>query len=144
MHNDPAEGINSEIDEVAAYEANHASNQRGAVIGVVVVLAVPLLCMAYGLFSPSEQAYRDGHKATARVVSIEDTGNRSNDNPQVRLLLEVKPDDSKPYRVPVRKVVSVVDLPHYQPGALLSVKIHPTDRQTVVVIGPQQRPPSAP
>ena len=130
-----------EREEGPSYERHHESNQKGVIVGVVIVIVLPFLFMAWWALSPTEQARREGAAATARVLRVKDTGNRFNDNPQVSLLLEVQPEQGEPWNVQVREVISVVELPRYQEGAVLDVRVHPDDRSIVVILGPKRGEP---
>ena len=73
--------------------------------------------------------------ASARILEIIDTGNRYNANPVVRLKLEVQPENAFPYHAEVKSVVSVVDLPAFQPNAVIRVKYKQSKPSDVIVIG---------
>jgi hypothetical protein len=65
-----------------------------------------------------------GAERSGKVVHIEDTGNRFNDDPVVIVTLEVE-EKGKKYRSEVKDAISPVYLPRFQPGATVKVWINP-------------------
>lgn len=110
------------------------------IIGAVLIL-VMIVVMGYAVLSQSKkQAAQDeilqrGEEASARIVSVTDTGSRYNNNPEVIMKLEVQPEKGSPFPAEVRTVISMVDLPGYQTGATLRVKFDPAHRDSVVIVG---------
>lgn len=84
--------------------------------------------------SKIEAARREERIALARVLSIRETGTRINEQPICVIQLLVALDSGRRYRTSVRELVSVVDLPRMQPGAVLVVAQLAADRPEVVVI----------
>jgi len=78
---------------------------------------------------------KDEVAASARILEINDTGNRNNSNPVVQLKLEVQQENALPYKAEVTSVVSVVDLPAFQPGAVIRVKYRKSKPADIIVIG---------
>jgi hypothetical protein len=110
------------------------------IIGVILVLVVFVLA-GIMIMTGSKREARDariekhGVGAPAQILSIVDTGSRYNNNPEVILKLEVRPEKGTPFPAEVRTVVSMVDLPGYQPGVMLRVKYDPDNTANVVILG---------
>jgi hypothetical protein len=110
------------------------------IIGVILVLVVFVMA-GIMIMTGSKREARDaeiekhGVAASARILSIVDTGSRYNNNPEVILKLEVRPDKGTPFPAEIRTVISVVDLSGYQPGVMLRVKYDPADTAQVIILG---------
>lgn len=74
-----------------------------------------------------------GFSARAEVLEIWDTGVKLNDDPVVGFRLRVMLDDGSSYEATTKNVVSILQIPQIQPGAILLVKVHPDDRQRVAL-----------
>jgi hypothetical protein len=68
-----------------------------------------------------------GRAAQAKVLKIWDTGITVNNDPVVGFLLEVRPNDRPPYQAETKALISRLDIPQIQPGAVLPVKFDPDD-----------------
>ena len=84
-------------------------------------------------------AWRTGQPATARVVSVRDTGGSINDHPKVDLELEVGRPDGTTSTVTTRLYVARLAVPRVQPGCEIEVRIDPErpDAPNAVVIDPE-------
>ena len=98
-------------------------------------VAVLVLCIISGCFMADrisgEGEAREiralGQPAQAKVLKIWDTGITVNNDPVVGFLLEVRPDDRPPYQAETTALISRLDIPQIQPGAVLPVKFDPND-----------------
>lgn len=95
-------------------------------------------------FKPMLNASRlqkTGIPGTARIVEVRDTGVTINNNPQVKLIVEVKNSFGQRYNATIRTLVSRINPFAYQPGMEVPVKIDPKNEQNVVLdySGAQQR-----
>ena len=127
-----ADGAAAASDSAAA-----EPNARGA-IGYVVMM---LLLAAFFAFGPilcgdshEDRIRRDGTVATARVTKIVPTGVYYNDQPRVRISLEVTPQGREPFDANVVLFMSPVHLPRYQPGAVIDVRFDPEKQADVVFV----------
>lgn len=84
-----------------------------------------------------------GVAADAKIISVIETGTRINDDPLVTFILEVRPKHQPAFVGEVDKVVSVLQIPLYQPGNLIRVKHIPGTEQ-IAVIGPASGAASEP
>jgi hypothetical protein len=114
----------------------------GGAVALAVVTIVGVLVMR-GKAAAREDAARaelwqHGTPTRARVVDLKTTGTRINQSPEVDLELEVTLPDQAPYRVTVRRYISVLSVPRVQPDCMLDVRVDPNDR-TKVAIDPALR-----
>jgi hypothetical protein len=75
-----------------------------------------------------------GVTATATIVSIRDTGTRINDNPVIAMQLQVQPSGAPSFQAEVKETVSILQIPHFQPGAHLEVKYDPGQPANVAIV----------
>ncbi len=113
---------------------------------LVVVLGLLVLAGAVYLFvvrpgaadsfdlGHTQRTFQTGMPASAKVLSLRDTGGRLNSNPAIEFQLEVQPPDGHSYTATTRAIISTVDLPRFQPGARISVKFDPSDRSSVAIV----------
>lgn len=113
---------------------------------ILVMVFVPMAVMLGVFFIPEMLREREekrvlkvGVEADAVIVHLEDTGNRHNSNPEVEIHLDVKPQGKKAYRATVRRILSPVEMPNYQPGTEARVKYDPDKPQSVALIGLKQK-----
>lgn len=76
---------------------------------------------------------KTGIPGTARILEVKDTGVTINNNPQVKLLLEVKNNLGQRYNTECRVLVSRINPGAYQAGMELPVKIDPNNEKNVVL-----------
>lgn len=107
------------------------------VMGLSFVGTSLALFAIYGLFSRSarkrQRLQAIGKQAPAYVVSVEDTGVTVNDNPRIRVNLQVQPSDEPQFEVTTTMLVSRLAIP--QAGTTVSVKYDPDDHESIVFDG---------
>ncbi|MFL7792071.1 MAG: hypothetical protein AB8I69_08030 [Anaerolineae bacterium] len=101
----------------------------GITIGITW-LAIRLVRKAMG---PDRSILQNGIAAKAQILSVQQTGVMVNYQPQIAFLLEVYPPGDAPYQVQTKAVIPMVNIPQFQPGTEVPVKIHPTDPTKVVL-----------
>ena len=74
-----------------------------------------------------------GLPATATVLQIWETGVRVNNNPVVGFLLEVHAEGMEPYQAETKALISILQIPQIQPGAVLKIKYDPEDPSRVAL-----------
>jgi hypothetical protein len=97
---------------------------------------VIMLIVFYVIFAPMLAQHRileSGVPGRAKILDIQPTGTIVNDQPKVRIFLEVYPQQEEKYEAKVEMVISPVYLPQFQPGAELIVKIDPNDKSKLAV-----------
>lgn len=76
---------------------------------------------------------KTGKKATAKIIKIQDTGTTINDNPQVKLTVEVTPEYGTPYTTVLKQVISRLEVHLFKPGVLLNVLVDPKDQKKIIL-----------
>jgi ribosomal protein L31 len=107
------------------------------VIAVMLLVFGGMFYLFYRLFiKPALNARRlqkIGMPATARITSVQDTGVTINNNPQVKLVLDVRNNFGQRYTAECRVLVSRINPAAYAPGMEIPVKIDPADEKNVVI-----------
>ena len=76
---------------------------------------------------------KEGLPAEAKILSISDTGTTINENPVVRLRLEVHPQDGLPFETEAEQLISRLQVPMIQPGMTVPVKYDPDSLDVALV-----------
>lgn len=76
---------------------------------------------------------KTGLPGKAKILEVRDTGVTINNNPQVKLILEVKNSFGQTYTTECRTLVSRINPGAYIPGMELPVKIDPKNEKNVVI-----------
>ncbi len=110
------------------------------------LLLPPLLALAAGCgmvdsmsgLSEARDLQATGVPARAEILAIAETGMSINDEPVVRLDVQVLPPDGRPFTATIRRLlVARVDIPQYQPGRVIAVRYDPKDPSRVSIdLGP--------
>ena len=113
-----------------------ASLLFGLVITAVVLFVVFRLVRS---MQPNRSILQNGIPAQATIRQVWQTGTFINENPQVGMQLEVRPPGGAPYVTQLNAVVPLINIPQFQPGTVVPVKISPTDASKVEldVYGPR-------
>ncbi len=105
-------------------------------IGMLVLFGGMFYLFYRIFFKPMINASRlqkNGIPGTARIVEVRDTGVTINNNPQVKLILEVKNSFGQRYTAETRALVSRINPGAYVPGMEVPVKIDPKNEMNVVL-----------
>lgn len=130
----------------------------GGIIGVVVAIAAVLLTagssglyvtlgsllliggmvflfykLFFGPMLNVRRLQKTGLSGTAKILEVKDTGVTINNNPQVKLLVEIKNSFGQRYNTTIKTLVSRINPFIYQPGMEVAVKIDPKNEQNVVI-----------
>ena len=82
----------------------------------------------------AKRLQQSGLPATAKILELWDTGITVNDDPVISLRVEVTRPDGSVYTVVIPKsLVSRLDVPRFQPGSIVSVRIDPQNDQLVAL-----------
>jgi hypothetical protein len=76
---------------------------------------------------------KTGISAEGTVLKIWDTGVTINDNPQIGLLVEVRPQTGMPFQSETKLVISRLDVGAYQPGMTVNVRYDPKNQSKVAI-----------
>lgn len=101
-----------------------------------VVLIGPTLILIFGSNIPRTLAHRrlqkNGLAADARVIKVWETGMRINNNPVVRMLLEVRPPYQHTFEAETERLMSFSDPVYMHPGAVVQVKYDPESKEVAI------------
>jgi len=104
--------------------------------GIVVVFGGMMFLFYKLFFGPMINASRlmkTGLPGKATITEVHDTGVTINNNPQVKLVLDVKNQFGQTYSTTIRTLVSRIQPNLYQPGMVVPVKIDPKDEKNVII-----------
>ncbi len=76
----------------------------------------------------------NGVPAQATILEVSDTGTTINDDPVVRLLLEVEPSGQPIFQAETERVMSRVQLSQFQRGTVVQVKYNPASRAVALLV----------
>ncbi len=76
-----------------------------------------------------------GKPGTAKILKLSDTGILINDNPRVKLLLEISIPNYPTYQAEKTLALSIIYLPRVQTGAIVNVLADPDDKYNENRIG---------
>jgi uncharacterized membrane protein YwaF len=91
-----------------------------------IVLLIIILPSRLGKRKKMKNLLATGRQGQAVVLGLEDTGLMVNDNPRVKLLLEVHIEGYPPYQVQKTVVVPLIRLAQVQVGSVVPVVADPT------------------
>jgi hypothetical protein len=102
-------------------------------IMVPVVLFIIIVSMRplFRTFFPPR--IKNGITAEAEVLEVRDTGTTINDDPQIALLLEVRPALGAVFQTELRTLVSRLEVSQYRPGCKAVVLYDPADPRRIVL-----------
>lgn len=112
--------------------------QSGIYIGMgMLVLFGGMFYLFYRIFFKpminTSRLQKTGLPGKATILEVKDTGVTINNNPQVKLILEVKNSFGQKYTTQCRMLVSRINPNAYMPGMEVPVKIDPKNEQNVVI-----------
>ncbi|MGH2581552.1 MAG: hypothetical protein ACRDFQ_01490 [Anaerolineales bacterium] len=108
-------------------------------ISLVITFGMMFLSMALTFGAPllgglrGQKVLKSGRAATARIVSANNTGTYVNNQPLVRFVLEVQREDGSPFQAETEKIVGLMQLTQFQPGAVINVRYDPDTLETAIV-----------
>jgi hypothetical protein len=110
----------------------------GSLLCTVVITAaaigIPFYLMRNNQMRAQELVEK-GTQGEATILSLEDTGMRINDNPRVRVELEVRMPGMAPYRVTKSVTIPLIRLSQVQVGTVLPVMVDMSDPQNPDKVG---------
>jgi hypothetical protein len=84
--------------------------------------------------SEAKRLQEAGTPATARILKIWDTGITVNDDPVIGMEVEIAREDGSVYTATIPKsLISRLDVPQFQPGLTIGVRIDPLDSAKVAI-----------
>jgi hypothetical protein len=107
---------------------------RAAILLLTVLLAGCAIADRMSGVSEAKRLQETGTPATAHILKIWDTGITVNDDPVIGLEVEIAREDGSLYTATIPKsLVSRLDIPQFQPGLPVSVRIDPQDPAKVAI-----------
>ncbi|WP_138755043.1 hypothetical protein [Paenibacillus sinopodophylli] len=117
------------------------STPESIIIVVVILITFPLLLLAYMVIRQSFQANREikhilknGVPYDATVSSIRQTNSEINGHPEVFIGLTIPREHAEPHRTIIKTVIYMVNIPQYQPGRKVKVKVLELDGKIKVAL----------
>lgn len=109
--------------------------RRPAAAACLYMLSLPALAILAGScsfltggISDAKELQHTGVPAQAKILAIEDTGETINDDPVIRLVVDVTPPDRPPFQATIKRLlVSRLEIPQFQPGTVIPVRFDPQD-----------------
>lgn len=77
---------------------------------------------------------REGVEAEAVLLNMEQTGLYVNNQPQIKLQVQVQPQSGRNFVSEVREVLTLIDLSQLRIGTTLKVKYNPANTKEVMVL----------
>ena len=95
---------------------------------IIIILSMRPLFRAF--FPPN---IKNGITAEAEVLEVRDTGTTINDDPQIALLLEVRPTMSAIFQAEIKTLVSRLEVANYRPGCKAVVLYDPINPKRMIL-----------
>jgi hypothetical protein len=108
-------------------------------VALVALLAAPAAgCITHYIdqktgIADAKTLHTTGVPAQARIVKISDTGMTINEDPVVDFVLEIRRQDGTTYQASTRAPISRLDVPRFQPGADVPIRIDPNNPAHVAI-----------
>lgn len=102
------------------------------VIGIFMILGATLIPLFSGM-KAKNRILEQGMPAEAKILALNDTGTRINNNPLVQFSLEVRSPIQPAFRVEVSQTVSMIHIASFQPGKLVNVKYLPGTNEVAIL-----------
>ena len=94
---------------------------------MALLFGAPILGMVV-----NRKILRNGKSATARIVSMNDTGTYINRQPLVHITMEVQREDGSPFQAETERIFGYSQLAAFQPGATVNVRYDPDTLETAI------------
>jgi hypothetical protein len=105
----------------------------GLVTLVAVAVPVAILWQMMKAGDATKKLLAEGEPARAKVLELHQTGMMINDNPQVRMVVDVTREGGVPYRAQIVSVIDFLAIPRVQPGCDLRVRVDRANPQNLAV-----------
>ena len=87
--------------------------------------------------SMKKRLMREGVEAEAILLNMEQTGQFVNNQPQIKLQVQVHPTIGRNFVSEIREVLSMIDVSQLRIGSTLKVKYNPSNTKEVMVLRQQ-------
>jgi hypothetical protein len=101
------------------------------IIPIVMVIVIVSLRPLFRAFFPPK--IQNGITADAEVLAVRDTGVTINDDPQIALLLEVRPPMAAAFQTEIKTLVSRLEVANYRPGCKAVVVYDPANPKRMIL-----------
>jgi hypothetical protein len=107
---------------------------RALALLAVLALAGCALADRMSGVTEAKRLHQTGTAASARILEIWDTGITVNEDPVIGMRVEITRPDGTTYTPSIPKsLISRLDIPRFQPGATVSVRIDPRNPDVVAL-----------
>lgn len=108
--------------------------QFSLVLGGLALAASVLLVVGaeFSRMFANQKLQANGLEAEAKILKIWQTGTEINNNPVVGMLLEVRPPGQPTFQAQTERLISLLNIPSIQPGAVVHVKYDPDSREVAL------------
>ncbi|MBI9047594.1 MAG: hypothetical protein JEZ06_24125 [Anaerolineaceae bacterium] len=105
------------------------------VFSILLTIGVTIFAIRFirKKFAPDPAILQNGISAQAKIINVRQTGTMVNYQPEIAFTLEVQPPNGPAYQAQTKAVIPMVNIPQFQPGTEVPVKIHPTDPTKIVL-----------
>ncbi|WP_152970650.1 hypothetical protein [Bacillus sp. FJAT-28004] len=117
------------------------STNESITLVVIILISVPLFLLAFIVIRQSFKDTREikfilkyGESYDATVNSIQQTNTEINGHPEVFIGLTIPREHADPYRAIIKTVIYMVNIPQYQPGHKVKVKVLETNGKIKVAL----------
>ena len=104
------------------------------IIGVVYFVLSRTLFPLLKVASTNRRLAKEGIEADAVLLNMEQTGLYVNNQPQIKMQLQVHPNTGRNFVSEVREVLTLIDLTQLRIGTTLKVKYNPANTKEVMVV----------
>ena len=126
---------------IAIHEQHTSGNKKkgswaGVAIGVVVTIVIIAVFYIPEYLDEREQEriLAEGRAATGEIIRLEDTGNRSNHDPEVQVWVEYTTEDGRRMTSYFTRYLSAVEVMNYQPGTGVTIKYDPQQPGKIALV----------
>ena len=107
----------------------------GTVLAIALTIGVTLYArrLINKTVGANHGVLQNGIPAQAKIVGVRQTDVMLNNQPQILFDLEVQPPGGTPYQAQAKAIIPMINIPQFQPGAEVPVKIHPADPAQVAL-----------
>jgi hypothetical protein len=121
------------ISVLATVPAPHGIYVTLGILGIFGGMFLLFWKLFFGPILNNSRLQKTGLPGKATITAVNDTGVTINNNPQVKLTLEVKNNFGQRYSTTCRTLVSRLNPFIFQPGMEVAVKIDPKNEKNVVI-----------
>jgi len=100
----------------------------------ILILALVFIPLMRGS-AQRRRLLQEGESAPATILQVWETGTRINEQPQIGLLLDVRPSTRPAFQVKTTMLISFLQASMFQPGMQVEVRFDPNDLSQVTISG---------